>query len=166
MMRRGMLGLVLLAGCAAQRMEHYAPAHCHGASQSFDTYTVRQVDMPGFIQGVLEQSLDGSLARLGLRRDEHGDVLVQLTFEQIDRNPPPRAHDPFGEPVMTSEVNRFVAHVEVDIFDTRTDDLIWTGSMSRAHAIRGGETFHSDRAVLIVSRTLDAMFQGLTKACE
>jgi len=157
----------VLAACAGQtRMEHYVPANCHAAAGPFSTFAIRQVNMPGFIQEVIDESVTGALERLGLQRNQPADLDVRLTFELIDRNPPPRVKDPFSEPVATSQLNRFVVHVDVDIFDNRDGKLIWTGAMSRAHAIAGGETFHDERAVLTISRTLDAMFEGLTTACE
>lgn len=169
-MKLGIFPLVaLLAGCAGHNvMEHYVPAHCNEAKRPFSTFSVQQVDMPGFIQGVIDESVTGALSRVGLRKEEagDGDILVRLTFELIDRNPPPRVKDPFAEPVETSQINRFVVHVDVDIYDTRTNKRIWTGSMSRAHAIQGGETFHNDRAVLTISRTLNSMFAGLTTPCD
>jgi hypothetical protein len=162
----GLLGAALLAGCAAQAtLPHYVPASCHGATEAFSTFTVEQVNMPGFIQDVIDESISGALIRLGLQAKEAGDLNVKVTFELIDRNAPPRVKDPFGEPVATSQLNRFVIHVDVDVFDKRSSKLIWTGSMSRAHAIEGDETFHNDRAVLTISRTLDAMFEGLMTPC-
>ena len=71
-----------------------------------------------------------------------------------------------GEPVQTGTVNRFVTHLEVDVLDQRTDNIIWTGAMYRAHAIQGGETFHDERAVLIIRQAYDDMFVGLTTPCE
>jgi hypothetical protein len=160
-------GVALLAGCASQStMQHYVPASCHGATETFSTFAIEQVNMPGFIQGVIDESVSGALLRLGLKPSESADLNVRVSFELIDRNAPPREKDPFGEPVATSQINRFVIHVDLDIFDNRSSKLIWTGSMNRAHAIEGGETFHSDRAVLTISDTLDTMFEGLTTPCE
>jgi len=163
----GLGALVALAGCVAHtEMQSYVPAHCHGATAPFSTFAIEQVNMPGFIQDVVEESVAGALSRLGLQEQEPADLNVRAEFELIDRNPPPREKDPFGEPVATSQLNRFVVHVAVDILDNRNGKLIWTGSMNRAHAIQGGETFHNDRAVLIISSTLDDMFEGLTTACQ
>jgi hypothetical protein len=161
------MGVVALAGCASgATMQHYVPANCHGASEPFTTFSIRQVNMPGFIQDVIDESVSGALHRVGLEFSETPDLDVRVGFELIDRNAPPREKDPFGEPVATSDLNRFVIHVDVDIFDTRTGKLIWTGAMNRAHAIQGGETFHNERAVLTISDTLDSMFEGLTTPCE
>ena len=71
-----------------------------------------------------------------------------------------------GEPVQTGTVNRFVTHLTVDVLDRRSEKVIWTGSMYRSHAIQGGETFHDDRAVLIIRKAYDDMFVGLTTPCE
>jgi hypothetical protein len=159
--------VALLAGCASQvAMQHYVPANCHGATEPFSTFAVEQVNMPGFIQEVIDESVTGALVRAGLRQEDSGDLNVRVTFELIDRNAPPREKDPFAEPVATSQLNRFVIHVDVDIFDNRSSKLIWTGSMNRAHAIEGGEIFHNDRAVLTISTTLDTMFEGLTSPCD
>ena len=161
------LGIALLvAGCATQTtMQHYVPANCHGATEQFSSFAIEQINMPGFIQDVIEQSVAGALTRRGLQSGKPADVTAKVSFELIDRNPPPREKDPFGEPVATSQLNRFVVHVDVDIIDNRSGKLIWTGSMNRAHAIEGGETFHDDRAVLTISSTLDTMFEGLTTPC-
>ena len=94
------------------------------------------------------------------------DVAVVNSFFLIDRNPPPAEEDPFGEEVASGTVNRFVTHLKVDVVDQRTDTLIWTGAMYRPHAIQGGETFHDDRAVLIIRQAYDEMFVGLTEPCE
>jgi hypothetical protein len=161
---------MLLGGCATQSsMRHYVPANCHGASVPFSSFVIEQVNMPGFIQGVIDESVSGALGRVGLNRsqgDVAADLHVKVSFELIDRNAPPREKDPFAEPVATSQLNRFVIHVDVDIIDNRSSKLIWTGSMNRSHAIQGGETFHNDLAVLTISSTLDEMFEGLTTACE
>jgi hypothetical protein len=170
-----LIGISLLAGCAAQNsVQHYVPANCHGVAEPFSTFSIEQINMPGFIQEVMEESVSGALTRLGLEKrsradnssDNQVDLDVKVSFELIDRNAPVRDPDPFAEPVATSQLNRFIIHVDVDVFDTRSTKLIWTGSMNRAHAIEGGETFHNDRAVLEISSVLDTMFEGLTNACE
>lgn len=165
-----LVGIAVLGGCSSQmQMQHYVPAACHGASHPFSTFSIEQVNMPGFIQDVMDESVAGALARIGLVRSE-GDIAADLnvtaSFELIDRNPPPREKDPFDEPVATSDLNRFVIHVDIDAFDNRAGKLIWTGALNRAHAIEGGETFHDDRAILTISTTLDTMFEGLTTPCD
>ena len=169
--RRGGISALLLvcAGCAATTaMDVYVPDHCHGVAEPFSSYTLEFVDVPGFIDEVISTSLDGALAALGLEKassPEQADVAVVSTFFLIDRNPPPPDGDPFGEPVETGTVNRFVTDLEVDVVDRRTGALIWTGAMYRPHAIQGGETFHDDHAVLIIREGFDDMFVGLTTPC-
>ena len=63
-------------------------------------------------------------------------------------------------------MSRFITHLKVDVIDQRTDTLIWTGAMFRPHAIQGSETFHNDRAVLIIRQAFDEMFVGLDTPCE
>ena len=125
--------------------------------------------MPGFIEGVISTAAEGALAAQGLEEapsPADADVAVINSFYLIDRNPPPPETDPMGEPVQTGTVNRFVTHLEVDVLDQRTDKVIWTGAMYRSHAIQGGETFHDERAVLIIRQAYDDMFVGLTTPCE
>lgn len=162
------LGLSGLSGCTTTtRMDTYVPDHCHGTAEPFSTYSLRMENIPGFIDEVIDVSIRGALARVGLAaRDEGADVRVDVTLEIIDRNPPPMQADPFGETVAPNELNRFVTHLKIGIVDARTERLIWTGAMDRFHAIQGGETFHDERAVLIISEAFDDMFVGLTTACE
>ncbi len=160
----------VLAGCAAsQPMDTYVPARCHGVASGFSSYTLAFQDVPGFIEGVIEEALEGALIAQGL--DEAldpaaADVRVVSTFYMIDRNPPPPlVEDPFGEQVETGTVSRFVAHLDVNVYDGNTGAVLWTGAMYRAHAIRGGETFHDERAVLLIRQAFDDMFVGLTTPC-
>ncbi len=149
-------------------MEIYAPHACHGAAEPFSSYALEFVEVPGFIQEVIATAARGALDALDLRESaeaEAADVRVVNTFYLIDRNPPLQDTDPLGEPVPTGEINRFVAHLKVDVVDRRRDAIVWTGDMYRAHAVRGGETFHSEHAVLIIRRAYDEMFVGLTTPC-
>jgi hypothetical protein len=161
------MGILGLHGCAATTpMDIYVPARCHGAAEPFESYELAFVEVPGFIEPVIESALAQSLAAVGLtRRDSGADVRVVSRFFLIDRSAPRPAGDPFGEPVETGSINRFVAHLEVRLLDSRTGALLWTGSMYRAHAIRGGETFHDQRAELIIRQAFDELFVGLTTPC-
>lgn len=162
------VSLFCLSACVTTtRMDTYVPDHCHGSAEPFSTYTVSMKNVPGFIEEVVDTAIRGALDRLGLVADEEGaDILVHSELEIIDRNPPRQQTDPFGETVAPNELNRFVTHLKVGITDARTGRLIWTGAMDRFHAIQGGETFHNDRAILIISQAFDDMFVGLTTPCE
>jgi hypothetical protein len=162
------VALLLVGGCSTTMpMDTYVPARCHGSAAAFGSYDVEFVDVPGFIRPVIESALHAALAAQGLSRaDADPDVHMVSTFFLIDRSTPPDEGDPFGEPVSSGSLNRFVAHLEVDAVDARSNALLWTGSMYRAHAIRGGETFHDQRAELIIRQAFDELFVGLTTPCE
>ena len=167
----GMLAFTaVMAGCASTgEMDLYVPHACHGVAEPFSSYTLTFVEVPGFIEGVIETAAEGALAAQGLTESDSAadaDVAVINSFYLIDRNPPPPEQDPMGEPVQTGGVNRFVTHLKVDVLDQRTDKVIWTGAMYRSHAIQGGETFHDDRAILIIRQAYDDMFVGLTTPCD
>ncbi len=162
-----LLGMPVLTGCASGTMNAYVPAHCHGVAEPFSTYTIEYHAMPAFIHGVIDTSLHGALARAGLSEAEAdaADIRMRVELEVIERHNEPTWSDPMGEPVAPNELHRFVTHLTLDLQDRRTGELIWTGAVDRAHAIRGGETFHNERAVLLISNTFDAMFVGLTEPC-
>lgn len=161
------IAALLLAGCSTVTpMDTYVPARCHGPAAGFERYDVEFLDVPGFIRPVIESALHGALVAQGLARDQRApDIRVVSSFFLIEREPPPAAGDPFGEPVTGGAVNRFVAHLEIDVLDAASDKTLWTGSMYRAHAIRGGETFHDARAELIIRQAFDELFVGLTTPC-
>lgn len=158
-----------LVGCAGPApMTHFVPQRCNLAAAPFETFTIQQHAMPGFIEPVVAQALAGALERQGLQAAEDpagADVTAVTRFSMIDRMPDPGSRDAFGDAVAPGEVTRFVAHVDLQLVDNRDDSLIWQGSMDRPHAIVGGETFHDERAVLIVSTTLDTMLQGVKNPC-
>lgn len=160
---------VALAGCAGSApMAHFVPQRCNLATAPFETFSIRQEAMPGFIEPVVAQALTGALERQGLQaasEPAHADVTALARFSMIDQMPDPGSRDAFGDAVAPGEITRFVAHVDLHLVDNRDGSLIWQGSMDRPHAIVGGETFHDERAVLIVSGTLDAMLQGVKSPC-
>jgi hypothetical protein len=178
---------MLLSGCADNPLQPYVPAHCHGAAEPFDSYTLEYVEVPGFIVSDIDTSLQGALARQGLEAagdPAEADVRIVSRLRLIDHNAPPLVdqprnsldsepdnlvagplRDPFGQSMGEVPLNRFVTHLSVEIFDLRSGDLIWVGSIDRAHAITGGETFHGERAILQISNAFDEMFQGLTTPC-
>jgi hypothetical protein len=162
------LMLVIVAGCSTTpQMDTYVPARCHGLAEPFSTYNLEFIAVPGFIDEVIATSLRGALAAQSLDEvSADADITVLSSFFLIDRNPPIEEEDPFGEQVETGGINRFVTHLKVDVIDRRTEELIWTGAMYRPHAIQGGETFHDERAVLIIRQAFDEMFVGLTTPCE
>ena len=161
-------GLALLLGCTTTTaMETYVPARCHGLAEPFSTYQLKFVEVPGFIEGVIRTALEGALTGLDLMpATVDADVDIVNSFFLIDRNPPRQDRDPFGEPVESGSVNRFVSHLKVDVVDLRSGALLWTGAMYRPHAIQGGETFHNELAVLLIRAAFDEMFVGLTTPCE
>lgn len=183
-----LLGCVLLNGCADNPLQPYVPAHCHGAAQPFTSYTLEYAEVPGFIVSDIDESLRGALSRQGLviaADSADADVLIVSTLRLIDHNPPIGVEspskavdsepdelmggplrDPFGQSMGEVPLNRFVTHLSLEIIDQRTDDLIWVGSIDRAHAITGGETFHDARAILQISNAFDEMFVGLTTPCS
>lgn len=161
--------LLLLTACATTRgMDVHAPDACYGKAAPFTTYTLAFDSVPGFIRQPVETAAEGALMAIGLHpvaAPREADLKVINTFFAVDRNPPPPRTDPMGEPMQTGTVNRFVAHLKVDVVDQRTGSVIWTGSMYRDHAVAGGETFHNERAVLLIRQAYDEMFVGLTRPC-
>ena len=116
---------------------------------------------------MIDTSLQGALARQGLSQAEpaQADIRVRTVLEVIERNAPQDLDD-FGETVAPNELHRFVTHLTVDMFELPQGRKIWMGAIDRAHAIQGGETFHNEKAVLLISGTFDEMFVGLTDPCE
>ena len=183
-----LLSLLSLEGCADNPLQPYVPAHCHGAAQLFNSYTLEYLEVPGFIVSDVDESLRGALSRQGLTAapaPDEADVLIRSTMRLIDHNTPTLGEqparpvdsepddlvagplrDPFGQSMGEVQLNRFVTHLSLEIIDQRSGDLIWVGSIDRAHAITGGETFHDARAILQISNAFDEMFVGLTTPCS
>ena len=54
--------------------------------------------------------------------------------------------DPFIRIESISEELTYIARIEIEIVETQSNDIVWSGEISRIHHVVPGEYMHEDRA--------------------
>ena len=107
---------------------------CEAEFQRYATYQVQITNAPGFLEPYLRGGVQAALNRKGLEETiDTPDVMVKLIFDQIFLTPESQATDYFGEGVEPGSATRFMAAVAVDMIDTRSERIVWSGRLSRIH---------------------------------
>lgn len=120
---------------------------CPGDYASYRTYGVETDNMPLFLRDYVIAEFDAAFQQKGLvRNDRINDVRVVLRYNHINLNPDQQEIDPFVRiEALTVEIN-YVAAIEIKIKESRTDKLVWAGTISRIHQVTPGEYMHEERA--------------------
>jgi len=103
--------------------------------------------MPIFLRDYVSAEFDAVVQSKGLGRDDRiNDVRAVLTYRHINLDPETEDIDPFVRIESLSAELSYIAQIDVDIYETRSNDLVWAGSLSRIHQVSLGEYMHEDRA--------------------
>ena len=124
------------AGCAQgpSRVSTEVQTCCEAAFHHYETYQVSMTNVPGFLEPYLRGGLTTVLEQKGLRTTmSQPDLAVNIIFDQIFLTADSAERDYFGESVDPQIATRFMAAVSVDMIDTRTDRIVWSGRLSRIH---------------------------------
>ncbi len=91
-------------------------------------------NVPGFLEPYLRGGLVPVLEQKGLAPTlDTPDLTVNIIFNQVFLTPESTEQDYFGEGVDPGIASRFMAAVAVDMIDTGTDRIVWSGRLSRIH---------------------------------
>jgi hypothetical protein len=145
----GLLGMLLLASCAQNggQIGHSVNLCCPGNYAAYQSYGVSTQEMPGFLEEYVLAEFDGAFQEKGLlRNDRLNDVRVTLSYRHVNLNPDQEQFDPFERRIEEEIVLRYVANIVVDIHESSTNRLVWSGQINRIHSVRPGEYMHEDRA--------------------
>lgn len=133
----GAAAFAFLLGACAQgpsRVSTDVETCCEAPFERYATYQVQMTDAPGFLQAYLRGGLATVLGQKGLTETlDRPDVMVNLIFNQVFLDAQAAPPDYFGEGVDPGLATRFMAAVEVDMIDTRTEQMVWSGRLSRIH---------------------------------
>jgi len=107
---------------------------CDAPFERYATYNLEMTNVPGFLEAYLRGGLSIVLEQKGLRPTvDDADLDVKLIFNQIFLSPASEATDTFAESVDPEIATRFAAAVNVDVIDTSSEHLVWSGRLSRIH---------------------------------
>jgi hypothetical protein len=127
---------ILLTACAQgpRRVTTDVFTCCEAEFQRYATYQVRMTNVPGFLEPYLRGGLAPVLERKGLSETlDRPDLTVNLIFDQVFLTPESEARDYFGEGVEPGSATRFMAAISVDMIDTASEHIVWSGRLSRIH---------------------------------
>jgi hypothetical protein len=132
---------------------------CEADFFRYKTYQVRITGAPGFLEPYLRQGLITVLDQKGLEVTiDTPDLMVDLVFDQVFLSPETAEQDYFGESVDPSVANRFMAAVAVDVIATATEQIVWSGRLSRIHPDAQGQPRGNDHKMQGIIDGFDALF--------
>jgi len=120
---------------------------CPGDYDDYDDYGVVVIDMPLFLREYVVAEFDAAFQEKGLsRNDQINDLRVELRYNHINLDPDQQEINPFVRIESLNVELSYVAEIQVSMFETATNNLVWAGSISRIHQVTPGEYMHEDRA--------------------
>ena len=132
----GFLLAILLAGCstAPPRLSVEVQTCCEAQFERYSTYEVVTTNVPGFLEPYLVNGIRPVLAGKGLEPGMGDpDLSVRLQFNQVYLSQESGEKDYFGEGIDPGIATRFMAAVSVDVVDTASEHIVWSGRLSRIH---------------------------------
>lgn len=141
--------LLIVGGCAqtGSQIGTNLRLCCPGDYGSYREYGLEVVDMPLFLTDYITTEFISVLGEKGLiRNDQVNDIKVTLRYKQVDLVPGQEVIDPLVENESVDIELSYIAKIEIKIIETRSDDLVWAGSIDRVHRVRPGMYMHEDRA--------------------
>ena len=143
------IGLLILAGCAQTGSQiGTAPVLCcPGDYASYSTYGLDTEDIPLFLRDYVVAEFDAAFQEKGLSRNNRSnDVQVLLSYNHVNLSPEQQEIDPFVRVETLNVELSYIAVIAIEIRETRSNNVIWAGSISRIHHVTPGEYMHEDRA--------------------
>ncbi|MDH4046988.1 MAG: hypothetical protein OEW68_07795 [Gammaproteobacteria bacterium] len=158
----GALAIALLAACGGLPPISTSVDFCCKAPQpDLKTFRVEFDDMPEFLKPMLRDEAAIVLHDKGVEYTE-GDAHAILKMTYV-HNPLPedmlaRPHDSFSGTQAPSHTNRFMAEVKVELRDAVSQELLWSGTMVRAHYVQMGAYMHDAPARTAMRQAFYVMF--------
>lgn len=123
----------------------------------YATFAISADALPGFLQPVLVDELTQALTRKGLSFSDTGsDLLVRLTLNQENLGEQ-AAPDPFQGRLDPGGEVRFLADLRIDMIDTVSKEVVWTGVLSRIHDVVPGAVMPLDKARIAIGAALEEL---------
>ena len=138
-------GMFLLASCVQTGTQIGASPSlcCPGDYANYATYGLSTEDMPQFLRDYVVAEFDAAFQAKGLRRnDSRNDLRVLLRYNHINLNPEQQDIDPFERIESQNVELSYIAAIDIEMVDTRSNELVWAGSISRIHRVTPGEYMH------------------------
>jgi hypothetical protein len=137
---------------------------CQPEQVSYRSYGLMIKNAPEFLKPYIVNPMSQALADKGLVRDDtRHDLLITLTYQQTDLKDEMQK-DEFEGHLSPGGGFRFNATMLIEIHDSASSKLIWSGSVSRDHDVFVGEYMHERSRQAIYSAITEVLkdFPGVT----
>jgi hypothetical protein len=134
----------LVAGCATPGDVSSTVNYCCGPpGKPVTSYSLKLVNVPGFLVPYLRDELEAALVARGLTHvNADPTAFVTLTYSEIYPDPEELLNDGFGDAMLTQRSRRFIALVTINIQRAGDGAEILRGTLSRMHTVSVGEYMH------------------------
>ncbi len=120
---------------------------CPGNYDDYSQYRLEVVDMPLFLRNYVVQEFETAFLEKGLRRNDNiNDLRVVLSYNHINLQPEQEQINPFVRVESLNVELNYIAEISVQMYETRTNNEVWGGSISRIHHVSPGEYMHEEGA--------------------
>ena len=153
-------GISLLGGCAGLPAVATDETYCcHPSVESIRTYRVEFEDTPEFLKPMLRDEASIVLAGRGLDYTEgDAEAILLMTFvnKTLERGEDQEA----WERIAPGGGVRFIAQVVIEMKDSVSGELLWSGSMQRIHNVYEGSYMHDAPARTAMRNAFLELFAG------
>lgn len=141
-----LLGLANCVGPAGQIGSNLTLC-CPGNYETYRSYSIQTQDVPVFLRDYLVAEFDVAFGEKGLRRmQRNADLQVTLAYNHINLRTDQEVIDPFVRiESMNTEIS-YIAAIDIEMREVASGDLVWAGSINRAHHVAPGEYMHEEGA--------------------
>ncbi len=137
-------GAVVLAACTSMPpIATDVDYCCVPGTERIHSFRVEFKDTPEFLKPMLRDEVSIVLHGKGLEYVEgDADATLLMTFVHNPLATEPVVQDAMSESLSQGGDSRFIAEVHMEMRNNVTNDLIWSGSMSRIHNVTVGSYMH------------------------
>lgn len=135
--------------CAQTSLQigHSVNLCCPGSYGEYKEYRLETQDIPSFLSDYVVSEFDSVFQEKGLiRNDSRNQVRITLSYQHVNLNPEQEAIDPFERQLEEDVTLRYIATIVVDIRESSTGEMVWSGQINRIHTVIPGEYMHEDVA--------------------
>lgn len=134
---------------------------CPGNYENYHIYGLETENMPVFLRDYVSAEFDRAFQAKGLLRNDHSnDLRIVLRYNHINLAPEQQEIDPFIRIEALSVELHYVAEIQVEMYETRSDELVWAGTISRIHQVVPGEYMHEERARPAFQQAFSALLEN------
>lgn len=161
--------VLVVSGCTGTGMQIGTSLTlcCPGDYGSYNDYGLTTENMPIFLRDYVVNEFDLAFQAKGLDRDDRfNDLRVVLRYNHINLDPDSEDIDPFVRIESLDVELNYIAQIEVEMYETSTNDLVWAGAISRIHQVTPGEYMHEERAAPSFLAAFATLLAGYPSATQ